>query len=304
MKSKFVMAIVSIATSASASQAIAADVLNPGNGAPYALTSNSYTQDFNSLKSITSSPTPADALPDGWQTFESGSAANGTYQFGTSGSNTPGVWSFGLTSDRALGGHASTSVPLIYIGALFENGLGSTIDALDISYTGEQWQKGYNRATMRFQYSLDATDINSGTWLSFGDLDFTAPNSVPYAGSQFGITQTNGNATAYRTSLNGVLSGLSIGAGSTFGIRWVFNDIDPAGVTSDDGLGVDDFRLTASTAAVPEPATWAMMILGMAAVGLAMRSKKRPAAGHGRTRGAPGHLARASVRISEGLLPG
>ncbi|WP_232474386.1 PEPxxWA-CTERM sorting domain-containing protein [Sphingomonas sp. MA1305] len=293
MTRKYVMTICAGAFAVTASQAFAADVLNPGNGVPYALTSKSYTQDFNSLKSITSDPTPANALPAGWQTFESGSAADGAYQFGTSGSNTPGIWSFGLTGDRALGGHASTSVPLIYFGALFQNDLGSTIDALDISYTGEQWQKGYNRATARFEYSLDATSINNGTWLSFGDLDFTAPNAVPYTGSQFGITQTNGNAAAYRTSLSGVIGGLSIAAGGTFAIRWVLHDIDPAGVTSDDGLGVDDFRLTAATAAVPEPGTWAMMILGMGAVGLAMRSVKRRPAAYARPHAVIGNIASA-----------
>lgn len=264
-----------IVVATGATNAHAADVLNSGSGTPFVLTSTTYVQNFDSLKSITSDPTPADALPDGWQAFESGRTANGTYQFGTSGSNTPGVWSFGLTGERALGGHASPDIPLIYIGALFQNDLGGTIEALDISYMGEQWQKGYNRATMRFEYSLDATDIVNGTWLSFDSLDFTAPNAAPYTGSRFGITQTNGNAAAYKTSLNDVINGLSIGSGDTFGIRWSLRDIDPAGVTSDDGLGIDDFRLTAQVAAVPEPTTWAMMILGMGAISVAQRSARR-----------------------------
>lgn len=277
MIAKQILAFGALALALTATGAQAADVLNAGTGAPYRLTTAVYTQSFDGLKSITSDPTPADALPAGWQTFERGPGANRTYQFGTSGSNTAGVWSFGLGSDRALGGHTSPDVSLIYIGAIFENGLGAAIDSLDIGYTGEQWQKGFNRAALSFQYSLDATSINDGTWLSFAPLDFTAPNSAAYTGSRFGITQTNGNAAAYRTPVNGVLDGLSIGAGSTFGIRWVLSDIDPTGVTSDDGLGIDDLRLTASVAAVPEPATWAMMILGMAAVGFAMRLPRRRA---------------------------
>lgn len=34
--------------------------------------------------------------------------------------------------------------------------------------------------------------------------------------------------------------------------------------------------VTAATAAVPEPATWAMMLVGFAAIGLGMRRKQRP----------------------------
>jgi hypothetical protein len=259
-----------------ATGAQAADVLLPGNGVPYALTSTAtYTQDFNSLKSITSDPTPANALPAGWQAFESGTGADGNYRFGTSGSNTPGVWSYGLTGERALGAHASTEVPLIYIGAIFRNSIGGVIDSLDIGYTGEQWQNGFNRATLKFQYSLDATSINNGNWTSFSDLDFLAPDASAHRGSQFGITQTDGNKAAFRAARSGLIDGLAIGAGNTFGVRWTVADIDQRGVTSDDGLGVDDFSMTATVAAVPEPGTWATMIVGMGLIGGTIRRRQR-----------------------------
>lgn len=256
-----------------ATGAQAADVLIPGSGTPYVLGSTVYDQDFNSLKATSLDSTPADALPAGWQAFESGSGANGTYQFGSASSNTAGVWSYGSGSDRALGGHASTSVPLIYVGAIFENGFGGQIDTLEIAYTGEQWQNGYNRATLQFQYSLDATSVDNGSWTSFSGLDFLAPNSAPHGGSQFGISSTNGNNAAFRSSISGILDGLSIGAGDTFGLRWMLVDLDPAGVTSDDGLAIDNFRLTARTVAVPEPATWAMMTGGFGLAGAALRRR-------------------------------
>lgn len=272
MKKVLVLGAALAALSATGAQA--ADVLNAGSGVPYALTSSVYTQDFNSLKSVTSDPTAADFLPAGWQAFESGSAANGVYKFGSSGSNEPGIWSYGSGNERALGMHADTSVSQMYIGAVFQNGLGGTIDGLNIRYTGEQWQDGFNRATMNFQYSLNATDITNGTWTSFSDLDFLAPSAVQQS-YKFGITSRNGNNGAYRDTLDGTINGLSIAAGQNFAVRWSVTDIDPAGVSSDDGLGIDDFRLSASVAAaVPEPATWAMMIGGFGVVGGALRRRR------------------------------
>lgn len=259
----------------SATNAQAADVLNPGSGTPYVLSSAVYTQDFNTLKSVTSDPTSANYLPEGWQSFESGDAtADDQYKFGSSGSNTPGIWSYGSGKERALGMHADTQVSQMYIGAVFQNALGGTINGLNIGYTGEQWQDGFNRATMNFQYSLDATDITSGTWTSFSDLDFLAPSAIQQS-YKFGITSRNGNSAAYSDRLNGTINGLSIAAGQNFAVRWSVTDIDRAGVSSDDGLGVDDFRLSASVAAaVPEPATWAMMIGGFGVVGGALRRRR------------------------------
>jgi hypothetical protein len=268
-------ALGALSVGAAATSAHAADVLNAGTGVPYTLTTTDYTQDFNTLKPTSLSPIPDNALPDGWQAFESGSGADGSYRFGSASSNTHGIWSYGSGNDRALGGHANTEIPLMYFGVIFENGLGGVIDGLDITYTGEQWQNGYNRATLFFQYSLDATSIDTGTWTSVSALDFLAPNNAAHVGSQFGIGSTNGNSAAFRTLKNGLIDGLSIGAGETFALRWTLSDI--GGVTSDDGLAVDDFKLTASlaqTSAVPEPATWAMMIAGFGMAGAALRRKR------------------------------
>ena len=256
-----------------ATGAQAANILNPGTGAPYALSSTDYTQNFNSMKATSLDTIPANTLPAGWQAYESGTGANGTYQFGSSSSNTSGVWSYGSGTDRALGGHAATEVSLMYVGAIFENALGGTIDSLALSYTGEQWQNGFNRATMTFQYSLDATSIDTGTWTSVSGLNFVAPNTAVHAGSQFGISSTNGNTAAFRAQVSGLLGGLSIGAGDTFGLRWTLVDIDGPGVTSDDGLAIDDFRLTATVAPVPEPASWAMMVGGFGLIGGALRRR-------------------------------
>lgn len=50
--------------------------------------------------------------------------------------------------------------------------------------------------------------------------------------------------------------------------------IEISNVTDLVGLGFDDFRFTSSSA-VPEPATWAMMLLGFGAMGVAIRRRRR-----------------------------
>lgn len=50
--------------------------------------------------------------------------------------------------------------------------------------------------------------------------------------------------------------------------------IEIAGITDPAGLGYDDFTYSLSNGAVPEPSTWAMMLLGFGAVGFAMRRRK------------------------------
>ena len=274
MASKF-FALGAVMIGLTATGAQAADVLNvlnAGTGA-HALTSTVYTQNFNGLKATSLDSIAADALPSGWQAYESGKLADGTYKSGAASSATVSVWSYGSGSDRALGGRVGPDLPLLYVGAIFENALDGVIDSLAISYTGEQWQNGFNRATLMFEYSLDATNLVDGTWTAFSALDFLAPSTAAHTGSQFGISPTNGNNAAFRAPVSGLIDGLSIGAGDSFGLRWKLADIGNPLVTTDDGLAIDDFRLTATVAPVPEPASWAMMIGGFALAGGVLRRR-------------------------------
>ena len=246
----------------------AAETFYPAAPVPFLLTQNSYSQDFNSLAASGTSS----LLPPGWQVFEGGTRGNGTYTAGTGSSNSGDVYSFGAagSSDRALGSLASGSLTPIYFGAFFTNGLGSAITDLTFGYTGEQWRAasgGNDRLT--FQYSFDAPNVRDGGWTTLSSLNFASPNS----GSAGAV---NGNLAANQSALSGSLSGLSVANGATFAIRW-FDD-DTSG--SDDGLAVDNFMLSAAGAApsaVPEPATWAMMIAGFGLVGGTLR-RRRPAA--------------------------
>ncbi|WP_010215937.1 PEPxxWA-CTERM sorting domain-containing protein [Sphingomonas sp. PAMC 26621] len=232
-----------------------------------ALGTTVYTQSFDTLAST---GTTGIALPNGWRALEDGASANGTYGVGNGSLNTGNVYSFGATgsTDRALGTLRSGNL-LPAIGAIFTNATGSKITDLVIAYTGEQWRDGGSPVdSLNFQYSLTSTNfadaLTSAAWTSVSALNFLSPTNSSNGGA------LDGNAAANSRALSATLSKLAIGSGATFAFRWI--DADPAG--ADDGLAIDTFRVRATTAvvaAVPEPATWAMMIAGFALIGFAVR---------------------------------
>ena len=208
------------------------DVPPPG---PLSLTGSPYTQDFNTLEATATTGT---VLPEGWFFSESGSGANTTYGVGTGSSNSGNTYSFGASgsTERAFGTLLSGSVTPT-IGAYITNNTGTTITRLGISYTGEEWRLGTAARTDRldFQYSLDATDLSTGSWTDVDDLDFITPNTATTGA-------LDGNAAANQTAVSYTITGLSIPAGSTFYIRW--NDFNASG--ADDGLAIDDITIEAN----------------------------------------------------------
>ena len=114
-----------------------------------------------------------------------------------------------------------------------------------------------------FSANIDFTnDLAGDYWVSLTtstpDLLFTALTVTPITGS--GSITYAGPPTAAITLLPG-----SLGAGS---YRLSFSGNSPFGGTESGNL---TFRL-----AVPEPGTWAMMLLGFAGIGFAMRRRPRP----------------------------
>ena len=241
-----------------------------GSASAVTLTTATYTQNFDGLAATGTGNVTA----IGWLSAETGTNANATYTAGTGSSNTGDTYSFGVAgtnpaTDRALGGLRSGNlIPLF--GAQFTNGLGAAITSLAISYTGEFWRLGtLGRGvdTLSFQYSTNATSLTTGTYTGVASLAFTTPNLNGAIGAR------DGNLAANRTALSGTIAGLNLGIGQSLFIR--FLDADPSG--ADDGLAIDDFALTATTAAaaVPEPATWALMIAGLGFVGVTQRRRRQ-----------------------------
>jgi hypothetical protein len=187
------------------------------------------SEDFNTLANSGSSS----IMPIGWSILETGTNANSSYTVGTGSSNLGDSYSFGAASatDRSLGGLFSGSLNPSF-GAKILNNTSSTIVSLSISYTGETWRVGAaNRADrIDFQYSLNATALNSGTWINVDSLDYeNAPQ----------ITSPISGSLIHSSNKQYTITGLSIAPGSVFWIKWT--DFDATG--SDDGMGIDDFSI-------------------------------------------------------------
>ena len=194
---------------------------------------SAYTQDFDTLASAGTSS----VVPPGWAFVETGTGANGLYTAGTGSSNTGDTYSYGAagSTERALGALRSGAlIPLR--GAGFSNNTGFPVQALAISYAGEQWRLGFSPRPapdrLDFQISTNATSISNGTWTDVNELDFSSPVTSGTVGA------LNGNAA--RTVLSFTIAGLNLAPGATFFIRWT--DFDVA--NADDGMAVDDFSLT------------------------------------------------------------
>jgi hypothetical protein len=232
---------------------------------------SAYTQNFDDLSNVAGSTTNNLSIA-GWYLTESGGGARDNEQYAVdAGSSTTGdTFSYGSSgsTDRALGSlRSGTLIPVF--GASFSNQTGATITSLSISYSGEQWRLGTlsRTDTLQFQYSLNATDLVTGTWVGVTALDFVSPTTTTTGAK-------NGNATF--TNLASPITALSILSGQTFWVRWV--DLDASG--ADDGLAVDNFSLTASgVVAVPEPRTYAA-VFGL--IGLCVVAVKRRALGQKR----------------------
>jgi hypothetical protein len=204
-------------------------------------------QDFNTLAASGTSS----AMPAGWAFLESGTNANLIYTAGNGGSGTGDTYSFGAlgVTERAFGGLQSSSLAPT-IGAAFLNSplLDNVINSLSISYTGEQWRLGaINRVDrLDFQYSLDATSLDTGIWIDVDALDFVAPVTSGATGA------LDGNAAPNRTTVSGAIGGLDLAVGGIIWIRWV--DLNATG--ADDGLAIDDFSIRPEAVVTTGESTW------------------------------------------------
>lgn len=224
----------------------------------------SYAQNFDTLASSGSS----NALPAGFGIVEFSANADGAYAAGTGSSNAGGAYSFGAagSADRALGALTSGSLSPVFLGGVFTNGQSATVTSLLLSYAGEQWRAA-SANSLIFEYSTNATSLQNGVWTRASIFDFVAPivnTTSPGA--------LDGNLAANRRVISGTLANLAIVSGGAFGLRWTMSD----GAGADPALAIDDLSFTATTrtvAAVPEPTTWATMIVGLFGVGALLRRR-------------------------------
>lgn len=144
--------------------------------------------------------------------------------------------------------------------------------ALSFSYTTQSGivAQGIVEATdLGGFYSVDnVTGTRDGAAITGYDFFDATPQSFTYAGGQASDVDFSYYVGADNYEIRWP------GNGSSFGTE--FSTDVSGGVTS---LLVTSFSLSpAATAAVPEPATWAMMMLGLGAIGTVMRRRHRVSA--------------------------
>jgi len=169
--------------------------------------------------------------------LETGGSANLTYNADNGSLATGNTYSYGTSAstDRALGSLASGGVGPTHFGLKLTNNTGGSINAIDITYTGEQWRNGGNLSTdvLYFEYSTDATSLNTGTWNNINDLKMISLINTATASA------LNGNLPANQTTLNKIVGLGSISNGTSVWIRWRDENIGG----NDHGMGVDNLIL-------------------------------------------------------------
>ena len=202
-------------------------------------TATAVTENFDALAATGASGT----LPTGWVLLETGTSGsvNQLYTAGTGSANAGDAYSFGAAAvaERALGSLRSGTLAATY-GAQLQNNTGGVLTGLQIAFTGEQWRIGNTAAArddrLLFEYSLNATSLNTGTWTPVATLDFVNPIKTAAAAAAL-----DGNLAANRTAVNSSISSLSVANTGIVWIRWT--DVDAT--AADDGLSIDDVAITA-----------------------------------------------------------
>jgi len=157
-----------------------------------------------------------------------------------------------MAADRSFGplGSGST-VPRF--GASFLNNTGSGITEVALAGVMEQWRSGSNSSINEvnaFEYSLDATDLSSGTWVAVSSFDLNEKII-----SSTTAAALDGNLAENQTAINATISGLNWTPGANLWIRW--SDVNDTG--SDGICAIDNMTMTVTTGTVsadPEPSNY------------------------------------------------
>jgi hypothetical protein len=183
-----------------------------------------------------------------------------------------GVYNVGLAgdSDRALGSLASSSTAPVF-GVQFANATGSLVDSVSVWGVMEQWRSGSSATALEslvFEYSLNAAGVYdaAGDWRTLAALDLT--EALTFSTSAGAV---DGNALAQQRDVSAALTDLDWQPGSLLTFRW--SDADVAG--SDGLYALDNFRLESAVAPVPEPCGLGTFSLGLAALAVVRRWRRR-----------------------------
>jgi hypothetical protein len=125
------------------------------------------------------------------------------------------------------------------------------------------WEAAYNGGVVTDAWTT-MTDPNALFWQYIG-----GSGSTFVAGTSTYVSHTLaqwGDLYSSTAFVSGISVGDGSGAGSSFNAY-----VDHVALTTDSGTTMYNFK-----AAVPEPATWGMMLLGFGGIGMAMRRSRKP----------------------------
>lgn len=195
------------------------------------------------------------------------------------------AWTSGGVNLRVTAWALSGTTPIAATLGQFSEGLGVSYGSND-EHTVDN--NGANGEFLLFQFDRAVTLGNaafSTGWFNMNDTDASISHAnVNYAAS--GLSYTDSSA-AFWNAAGSQLTANIFGSGSTGASGNNARNINPAGISSNTWLIAaslnnpdafrDSFKLKTvsfvATAPVPEPGTWALMILGMGSVGGAMRRR-------------------------------
>lgn len=136
---------------------------------------------------------------------------------------------------------------------------------------------------LKFSTAVDLTSMNLNVFdvNDFGSADSDA--TIFYKNGATGPTDGGLSSTYFNqfgAQTFGVAGGSSSGSrtvdvGNHYSDTWIVSAATGQGGNGNDGFKL--YSVTVNTAAVPEPATWAMMLIGFGGLGASLRARRRVA---------------------------
>ena len=231
---------------------VISSVLTLNAAAQIEYTGGTYTQNFNGLQND-AIYTNYTTLPTGWQ------VSHGSYVWtnGTTGySNNYGTYAFASATssiDKSLS-LVVGSTGQAYFGAQLLNTTDHALTSFTLSYYAEQWVIAAVTASdqsIPFEYSIGATSLTSGTYISVASLTM---HSIYDGDGNFSVL--DGNSSQNRTLILFTVTGIDWEPNQDLWLRW---DGVSLPFSSSHAMAVDDL----SFSAVPEPRAFILTIVGL-----------------------------------------